>query len=61
VTVGFETPFLLVVEGERMGRRRGREWKRRKAGRSSLVGQTLESLAHETKGGGREISTFLYG
>ena len=59
MTVWLETPFLLVVEGERMGRRRGRERKRRKAGRSSLVGQTLESLAHETKGGGREMPTLL--
>ena len=38
VTVGFETPFLLVVEGERMGRKKGRDWKRRKAGGSCLVG-----------------------
>jgi len=42
-----------------MGRKRGRERKRRKAGRSSLAGQTLESLPRETKGGGREMSTLV--
>ena len=49
--------------GER--EREGEE--RRKAGRSSLAGKTLESLAgktleslpHETKGRGRELSTLL--
>jgi len=40
-----------------MGRKRRR--KRRKAGRNSLADQTLESLARETKGGGREMSTLL--
>jgi len=41
--------------GER--EREGEE--RRKAGRSSLAGKTLESLPHETKGRGRELSTLL--
>ena len=38
-----------------------RERKRRKAGRSirSLAGQTLESLPHETKGGGCQTSCKL--
>jgi len=36
-----------------------RERKRRKAGRSSLAGKTLESLPRETKGGGRKMSTLL--
>jgi len=43
VTVELETPFLLVVHlvgGERLGEREGRERKRRKAGRSSLLGIT---------------------
>jgi len=68
VKVVIEGPFLLVVhliEGERSGRnyreklKRGREWKARKAGRSSLAGRTQESLPRENKGGGREISTLL--
>jgi len=41
-----------------MGRRRGKERKRRKAG-SSFAGQTLESLPRETKGGMRDMSTLL--
>jgi len=36
-----------------------RERKRRKAGRSSLAGKTLESLLRETKGGERELSSLL--
>jgi len=57
-----------------MMRKRGRERKRRKAGRSSLAAPTLKSLPHEimdtrhgsvsyicgeTKGGEREMSTLL--
>jgi len=41
--------------GER--EREGEE--RRKAGRSNLAGKTRESLPHETKGRGRELSTPL--
>ena len=36
-----------------MGRKRGGARKRRKAGRSSLAGQTIESLPVEANGGGR--------
>ena len=32
---------------------------RRKAGRISLAGMTLENLPRETKGGEREMSTLL--
>ena len=42
-----------------MARKRGREKKRRKAGRNSLAGQILESLPRETEGEGREMSTLL--
>jgi len=56
VRVELEAPFLSVVhlvECERMERKRGRERKRRKGGRSSLAGQTVVSLPRESKGGGR--------
>jgi len=36
-----------------------RERKRRKAGRTSLAGQTLESLPRETEGGRRGMPTLL--
>ena len=38
-----------------------KEKEEKKEGREeySLVGQTLESLSRETKGGGREMSTLL--
>jgi len=48
-------------EGENK-KKEGRESiKRRKAGRSSLAGQTLESLPRETKvhAGGREMSALM--
>jgi len=45
------------VKWENGGKKRGRE--RRKAGRSSLPGQTVESLPRETKEGGREMAKFL--
>jgi len=32
---------------------------RRKAGRSSHTGKTLDSLTRETNGGGREMATLL--
>ena len=36
-----------------------KERERRKAGRSSLAGQTVESLPRETKDGGKEMAKFL--
>ena len=39
---------VYLVEGGRMGRKRRRERKRRKAGRSILAGKTFEVLFRET-------------